>query len=72
MVPGKKLKAQQLDVKGAHLNGKLTQPIYMDQPTGFDDGFRLVCLLIKSIYSLKQARHVWNINFDDTMRCHGF
>jgi hypothetical protein len=38
MVPGKKLKVQQLDVKGVYLNGKLTQSIYMEQPTGFDDG----------------------------------
>ena len=72
MVPGKKLKVRQLDVKGVYLNGKLTQPIYMEQPTGFDDGSRLVCLLIKSIYSLKQARHVWNIKFDDAMQCYGF
>jgi len=72
MVPGKKLKVQQLDVKGAYLNGKLTQSIYMEQPTGFDDGSGLVCLLVKSIYSLKQARHVWNIKFDDAMRHHGY
>src|SRR5712671_232902 len=72
MVPGKKLKVRQLDVKGVYLNGKLTQPIYMEQLTGFDDGSGLVCLLIKSIYSLKQARHVWNIKFDDAMQCYGF
>jgi len=53
MVPSKKLKVRQLDVKGAYLNGILTQPIYMEQPTGFDDKSRLVCLLIKGIYSLK-------------------
>jgi len=62
----------QLDVKGAYLNGKLTQPIYMEQPTGFDDGSGLVCLLIKSIYSLKQAGCVWNIEFGDAMQHHGF
>jgi hypothetical protein len=72
MVPGKKLKVQQLDVKGAHLNGKLTQPIYMKQPTGFDNGSGLVCLLIKSIYGLKQARCVWNIEFNNAMQRHGF
>ena len=58
MVPGKKLKVRQLDVKGAYLNGKLTQSIYMEQPTGFDDGSGLVCLLVKSIYGLKQAGRV--------------
>ncbi len=64
MVTSKKLKVRQLDVKGAYLNGILTQPIYMEQPTGFGDGSGLVCLLIKSIYGLKQARQVWNAEFD--------
>ena len=72
MVPGKKLKVRQLDVKGAYLNGKLTQSIYMEQPTGFDDGSGLVCLLVKSIYGLKQAGHVWNIEFNDAMRRHRY
>ena len=58
MVAGKKLKVQQLGVKGAYLNGILTQPTYMEQPIGFDDGSGLICLLIKSIYSLKQAGRV--------------
>jgi hypothetical protein len=72
MVPSKRLRVQQLDVKGAYLNRKLTQPIYMEQPIGFDDGSGLVCLLIKSIYGLKQAERVWNIEFDLAMRRHGF
>jgi hypothetical protein len=72
MVPGKKLKVRQLDVKGVYLNGKLTQSIYMEQLTGFDDGSGLVCLLVKSIYGLKQAGHIWNIEFDDTMQRHGY
>ena len=55
MVASKKLKVRQLDVKGAYLNGVLTQPIYMEQPIGFDDGSRLVCLLVKSIYVTLQA-----------------
>ncbi len=72
MVASKKLKVRQLDVKGAYLNGTLTQPIYMEQPIGFDDGSGLVCLLIKSIYSLKQAGRVWNIKFDRAIRKHSF
>jgi hypothetical protein len=44
----------------------------MEQPTGFDNGSGLVCLLVKSIYGLKQARHVWNIEFDDAMQRHGY
>jgi len=72
MVAGKKLKVRQLDVKGAYLNGILTQPIYMEQPISFEDGSRLVCLLIKSIYGLKQAGRVWNIEFDQVIRHLGF
>ena len=72
MVASKKLKVWQLDVKGAYLNGILTQPIYMEQPSGFDDNFRLVCLLIKSIYSLKQAGRVWNTEFDRAIHKLGF
>ncbi len=72
MVASKKLKVCQLDVKGAYLNGTLTQPIYMEQPIGFDDGSGLVCLLIKSIYGLKQAGQVWNIEFDHAIQKHGF
>jgi hypothetical protein len=70
MVPSKRLKVHQLDVKGAYLNGKLTQPIYMEQPIGFEDGSGLVCLLIKSIYGLKQAGRIWNIVFDHVMWHH--
>jgi len=72
MVASKRLKVWQLDVKGAYLNGILTQPIYMQQPTRFEDESRLVCLLIKSIYGLKQAGRVWNIKFDHTIQCLGF
>ena len=64
MVASKKLKVCQLDIKGAYLNGILMEPIYMEQPVGFEDRSRLVCLLIKSIYGLKQAGQVWNIEFD--------
>jgi hypothetical protein len=72
MVASKKLKVHQLDVKGAYLNGILTKPIYMEQPTGFDDGSGLVCLLIKSIYGLKQAGQVWNTEFDHVIQMLGF
>ena len=72
MVPSKHLKVQQLDVKGAYLNGKLTQAIYMAQPVGFEDDSGQVCLLVKSIYSLKQAGRVWNIEFDSAMQKYGY
>jgi hypothetical protein len=46
---------RQMDVKGAYLNGTLKEEIYMKQPDGFDDGTGKVCLLVKTLYGLKQA-----------------
>ena len=40
-----KLKLRQFDVKGAYLNGYLNETICMNQPPGFEDGSRKVCLL---------------------------
>ena len=55
LVPVKKLKVHQMDIKGAYLNGILKETIYMDQPKGFDNETRRVCHLIKTIYALKQS-----------------
>jgi hypothetical protein len=33
----------QLDIKGAYLNGKIVEELYMKQPTGFEDGTTQVC-----------------------------
>ena len=44
----------------------------MAQPIVFKDGSRQVCLLIKSIYGLKQAEQVWNIEFDLVMQKHSY
>jgi hypothetical protein len=38
LVPKKGLKIQQMDVKGAYLNGVLKGKVYMQQPEGYDDG----------------------------------
>ena len=43
LVPAKKLKIQQMDVKGAYLNGVLKERVFMQQPEGFDDGTKKVC-----------------------------
>jgi len=55
IAPMRKLFIQQLDVKGAYLNGKLKERMYMRQPEGHDDGTGRICLLIKMLYGLKQA-----------------
>jgi hypothetical protein len=43
--------------KIAHLNGRLTEELYMKQPVGFQDGTGRVCRLI---CGLKQVENVWN------------
>ena len=49
LVPVKKLKVHQMDIKGAYLNGILKETIFMDQPKGFNGKTRRVCHLIKLI-----------------------
>jgi len=51
---------QQMDVRGAYLNGTIKEQIYMQQPEGYDDGTGHLCHLIKSLYGLKQAGREWN------------
>ena len=58
----------QMDIKGTYLNGWLKEEIYMKQPVGFDNRLEQVCLLVRPLYGLKQARNEWNIKFDGTMK----
>ena len=60
----KKLKVQQMDIKGAYLNGILKETIYMQQFKGFDDKTGRVCHLIKTLYGLKQSGWEWNTKLD--------
>jgi len=50
----------QMDVKGAYLNGHLKEEIYMAQPDGYEDGSNKACCLIKTLYGLKQSGCEWN------------
>lgn len=50
----------QMDVKGAYLNGKLSEEIYMRQPKGCEDGTGRVCRLMHTLYGLKQSGREWN------------
>ena len=68
----RKLFIQQMDIKGAYLNGKLKERVYMCQPEGYEDGTERVCLLIKTLYGLKQAGREWNIEFDTKLRRRGY
>jgi Reverse transcriptase (RNA-dependent DNA polymerase) len=60
LVPANNLKVQQMDIKGAYLNGQLQEHVYMHQLDGYGDGTNHVCQLVKTLYSLKQARCEWN------------
>ena len=53
-----------MDIKGAYLNGYLSEQVYMKQPDGYKDGTGCICYLKKTLYGLKQARHKWNKEFN--------
>ena len=72
LVPVKKLRVFQMDVKGAYLNGILPETVYMRQPEGFDNGTGRICHLIKTLYGLKQAGREWNRELDKRLRLKGF
>ena len=63
---------QQVDVKGAYLNGTIKEEIYMRQPEGYDDNSGRLCRLIKSLYGLKQAGHEWNNQLNKQLESHGW
>jgi len=68
----RKLYIHQIDIKGAYLNSILKEKVYMKQPEGYDDGTGCICLLIKTLYGLKQAGREWNHEFDSKMRKHRY
>ena len=72
IAPTRKLHIHQLDVKGAYLNGTLKEKIFIKQPEGYGDGTNRVCLLIKTLYGLKQAGREWNLELDRKMRGKGY
>jgi hypothetical protein len=67
----------QMDVKTAYLNGELDVPIYMRQPEGLElidqtCPTNHVCLLIKSLYGLKQSGRQWHTKINHTLISSGF
>jgi len=72
LVPIKHLKIQQMDVKGAYLNGQLKETVYMRQPEGYEDTTGQVCKLVKTLYGLKQSGREWNKEFNEKLTKFGF
>ena len=63
-----------MDVKGAYLNGKLEEEVYMRQPEGFikEGKQELVCKLNKGVYGLKQSGRVWHQLLKSQLKKIGF
>ena len=61
-----------MDVKEVYLNGILKEKVYMKQPEGYNDGTGGVCLLVKTLYGLKQSGREWNIKLDKKLKQLGF
>jgi hypothetical protein len=59
----------QFDIQTAFLYGLIDVVIYMLQLPGFEisgsDGEPLVCLVLKSLYGLKQSGRIWNKTFSN-------
>jgi hypothetical protein len=72
IAPTRKLYMHQLDIKGAYLNGILKERVYMKQPEGYGDGTDRICLLVKTLYGLKQAGREWNLELDTKLTKKGY
>jgi hypothetical protein len=66
------LEIEQMDIKTAFLYGLLCETIFVQQPTGFDDGSGRVCKLNRALYGLKQAPRVWYKTLSDFLSSIGF
>ena len=67
----------QLDINTAFLNDDLFEEVYMELPHGYvpqkasssTTSAKLVCILHKSIYGLKQTSRQWNIKLLKSLCC---
>jgi hypothetical protein len=74
LAPSRRWPIHQLDVKNAFLHGTLTETVYCQQPSGFEDSAHpdYVCRLNKSLYGLKQAPRAWYSRFATYLLSLGF
>lgn len=62
-----------MDIVNAFLHGDLNKEVYMKLPQGFESyNSNLVCLLQKSIYSLKQVPCCWFAKLVMSLKAYGF
>ncbi|KAE9161440.1 hypothetical protein PF005_g31245 [Phytophthora fragariae] len=75
------MEIEQCDVDTAFLYGKLEEEIYMELPEGLRELLELaeaeceddvVCMLLQSLYGLKQVSRVWNETIDKHLKSMGF
>lgn len=68
------LNIDHIDVTTAFLNCDLQETIFMEQLPGFSNNNCLnkVCLLLKSIYGLKQASRIWNAKVHNLLSSNGY
>jgi hypothetical protein len=64
-------KLYQMDVTGAFLHSVLTNEIYMEAPHGYYVNNK-ICRVLKSIYGLKQAPHLWFESISGALHKLGF
>ena len=64
----------QLDVKTAFLNGVLKDPVYVEQPSGYENGnpAKKVWKLKKALYGLVEAPRLWYETLNQALMSFGF
>ena len=60
-----------MDVKTAFLHSTLEETVYIQQPTGYEEGDK-VCKLQKALYGLKQSPRVWYNTLHDYFKSLGY
>jgi hypothetical protein len=70
----KNLEVEQMDVQTAFLEAPMPkgEEVFVEQPTGFEEGEDMIYLLNKSLYSLKQSPRYWYQTLQDYLESMGF
>ena len=68
----RKMCMRHFDVRAAYIYGSLSEPVYMIQLEGFQDGTDRICHLRRGLYELRQSGRCWNARFVGFMTGLGF